>query len=412
MSNNFGMMIRVRGQVSPEQISAALGRIRGRHAGLLPADSNDAPFPLEVRTDCGEDDWVATAQDELRGEFPDRSEGPLARFVMLRRAQGFDLLATFHHGASDGLSGTFVLRDLLQALADPQAQFESLPVPPRIWADPTTIPQAVRDNGSLKRRVAFTAAGLHAKVLFEKVRRRFSAPEPEQPNPWDTPAGDTDEDRFVILPARLSAAQTSALVARCKQEGVSVHAAVCAAWLRAFTDQTKARYGTVSSPVNIRERLSQPVGETSGVFLAMVETRLDCAPGRDFWQLARQFKDRFSPELHDERLFFKPLLFSKAFAQLSQADRRIMGRMMFQGPVPYDFSITNVGRVVIPERSGALQVEAFYGPLVNSSPYERTVGVGTLGGQLSMAYTFRKSRLEPSQELIDRAVELLIQAAA
>jgi NRPS condensation-like uncharacterized protein len=414
VSNNFGMMIRVRGEVSPEQINAALGRIRGRHAGLLPADADAgrAPFPLEVRSDCGDDDWIATAQDELRGEFPDRNVGPLARFVMLRRAQGFDLVATFHHGASDGLSGTFLLRDLLQALADPQAQFESLPVPPRIWADPTLIPQAVRDNGGLKRRVALTAARLRARMLFKKVRRRFSAPEPEQPLPWETPAGDSDEYRFVILPARLSVEQTAALVARCKQEGVSVHAAVCAAWLQAFTAQNGSRFGRVSSPVNIRERLSQPVGETSGVFLAMVETRLDFAPERDFWQLARQFKDRFTPELSDERLFFRPLLFSKAFSGLSPADRPIMGRMMFQGPVPYDFSITNVGRVVIPERSGALQVEAFYGPLVNSSPYERTVGVGTLGGQLSMAYTFRKSRTEPSGELVQRVVEVLTQAAA
>jgi hypothetical protein len=237
---------------------------------------------------------------------------------------------------------------------------------------------------------------------------RFSASKPAQaPQEPSTGTRRLDEQQFVILPARLSAAQTSALLARCKQEDVSVHAAVCAAWLRAFTDQTKARYGSVSSPVNIRERLSRPVGETSGVFLAMVRTRLDCAPGKDLWELARQFKDRFGPELRDDRLFFRPLLFSKIFSQLSPADRRIMGRMMFQGPVDYDFSITNLGRVVIPEHSGALQVEAFYGPLVNSSPYERTVGVGTLGGQLSMAYIFSKSRQEPSVELLQRVVELL-----
>ncbi len=413
-------MMRVKGDVSVDQMSDALSRIRMRHPALLPAldgAADAAPeaafFPLAAHMDCAENAWIELAQAELGRDFPDRATGPLARFNMLNRTGGFDLLATFHHGAADGISATFVLRDLLQALADPQAQFEALPIPPRIWADPTLIPQAVRANGSLKRRVAFTAAGLRAKMLFEKVRRRFSAPEPEQPNPWDTPAGDSDEYRFVILPARLSAAQTAALVARCKQEGVSVHAAVCAAWLRAFTGQTKARFGSVSSPVNIRERLSQPIGETSGVFLAMVETRLDCAPGRDFWQLAREFKDRFAPELHDERLFFKPLLFSKAFSGLSQAERPIMGRMMFQGPVPYDFSITNLGRVVIPEHSGALQVEAFYGPLVNSSPYERTVGVGTLGGRLGMAYIFRKSMMEPAsaKELMGHALDLLLQAA-
>ena len=104
---------------------------------------------------------------------------------------------------------------------------------------------------------------------------------------------------------------------------------------------------------------------------------------------------------------------AKAFSQAAPADIDILLRLLFFSPVNYDFSITNLGRVALPERCGALQVEAFYGPLVNSSEHERTVGVSTLGGQLGMVYTFRRSKMEPARakELLERVVALLIEAA-
>ena len=87
--------------------------------------------------------------------------------------------------------------------------------------------------------------------------------------------------------------------------------------------------------------------------------------------------------------------------------------LLFNSPVAYDFSITNLGRLAIPERSGGLRVEAFNGPLINSSEYERTVGVSTLGGQMSISYIFRKSQTDPAAagELMQRALELLTRAA-
>ena len=199
-------------------------------------------------------------------------------------------------------------------------------------------------------------------------------------------------------------------MARCKKEQVSVHAAVCAAWLRAFAlGATRPHVRTVSSPVNLRERLSPPVGETSGLFLSIVETTVDCAPERDFWDIARAIKQNLIRDSRDEALFFKPLMFSKIFTQIPRGDLEIVLGMMFGRPVEYDFSITNLGRIAIPERSGALHVEAFYGPLVNSSAYERTVGVSTLAGQMSLAFIFRQSMLAPAdgQALLERAMGLL-----
>ena len=414
LSTNFAMMVRVRGDVSVEQVSAALNRIRVRHPVLAPAAetfSVDGFFPLSVRLDCGDCDWIDVAQTELRESFPDHP-GPFARFTLLRRAAEFDLVAAFHHGICDGMSGMFVLRDILQTLGDPQLELVSIPVPPPTGA---LIPKQVLSNPGLQRKVWLTVAMLRVQVLFEKIRRRLSLrKQAEAPAAQQMSAGNPPPERqFVILPERLTVAQTAALVARCKNEQVSVHAAVCVAWLRAFIGGAASSHiGTVSSPVNLRERLSQPVGDTSGLFLATVETSVDCAQERDFWDAAREFKHKLEQGSRNETLFFNPLLFSKIFTQVPPADIGILAEMLFAGPVKYDFSITNLGRVVIPEHCGALQVEAFYGPLVNSSVYERTVGVSTLAGQMSMSFIFRKSMMEPARgkEMVERAIGVLMDA--
>ena len=407
-NNNFAMMVRVRGDVSVEQVKAALSKVRARHPALIPAAGadQDAFFPLAVHADCGENDWIEVAQANLRQPFP-QPPGPFARFTLLQHAGGFDLVAAFHHHFSDGMSGMFVLRDILQALGDPEAVLVPIAAPPPTGA---AIPEAALSNPGLQRKVALAMFALRARVLLEKLRRRFSPPK-QTPAP-ETSAGNLSaQQQFVILPVRLTAEQTAELVARCKKEGVSVHAAVCVAWLRAFTAgaQGAKRFGTVSSPVNLRQRLSPPVDDTSGMFLAIVETRVDCAPERDFWDVAREFKQKLTQDSRDEALFFMPLMFSKIFTQVPAGDREIVGRMLFGGPVKYDFSITNLGRIVLPERSGDLQVEAFYGPLVNSSPYERTVGVSTLGGQMSIVFLFRRSMMEPDKgkDLLERAINCI-----
>ena|GEM_PF-2331328 len=431
LSPNFAMMVRVRGEVSVEQLSTALSRVRVRHPALAPTaatSGNEVLFPLSVRAarpswsgtrvpgfngdpgraDCGDGEWIEIAQAELREPFSDQS-GPFARFTLLQRAEGFDLVATFHHRICDGMSGMFFLRDLLQVLGDPQLELAPLSAPPPTSA---LIPHAVLTNPQLQRKVGFAVAMLRAHILLGKVRRRLSPPKPADLLPTQNLSAENPppEQQFIILPGRLTVSQTAALVARCKKEQVSVHAAVCTAWLRAFIDgATKSHSRTISSPVNLRSRLSPPVGETSGGFLSIVETTVNCAPERNFWDIAREFKKNLSHGSRDEALFFMPLMFSKIFTQIPRGDLELMLPFFFGRPVKYDFSITNLGRLPIPERSGALQVEAFYGPLVNSSAYERTVGVSTLADQMSFAFIFRKSMLEPAhgQELMERALGLL-----
>jgi len=407
-------MVRVRGDVSASQLTDALARIAPRHPALFRGMEPGAPLPLEIRAGCGPDDWIAVAQDGLRLDFPGfPAHGPFAHFTCLQTATGFDLVLACHHGVADGISGVYILRDLLRALSDPQAHFEPLQALPHADA---FIPPALKTNAGLRRRVNIIAAILAARVQLEKLRRRFMparpiGPAPSQPQPG---GGLPPNEQYLILPTRLDAPHTAALLARCKKEGVTVHAAVCAAWLRAFTAASGARFGSVSTPVNLRPRISPAPGETASVLLSTVETRLDCAPARAFWDMARDFKHRLGQNTRDEELFFKPMLISQAFSQSAPADVGILLGLLFFSPVNYDFSITNLGIVDLPERCGALQVEAFNGPLVNSSEHERTVGVSTFRGQLGMTFNLRRSKMEPAQAkaLLERVSAILVEASA
>lgn len=414
MGANFAMMVRVRGNVSAEQMRVALNQIRVRHLPLIPGFTLEKPdddviFPLFVRNNCSDTDWVEVAQSEQRNEFPP-SPGPFARFTLFQRAEGFDIVATFHHWYCDGMSGMFVLRDLLQALGQPNVALIPIAHPP---STDKFMPDLLVAYPGLRRKVAVTVFLLRLRVLFEKIKMRLSPRKPAALHqPQETPIADLPlEEHFVILPAQLTLEQTAALVARCKKEQVSVHAAICVAWLRALAGEPThvKRFDTVSSPVNIRQRLSPPIDDTSGEFLGNVETHIDCKPEKDFWQLAREFKQNFKHDTRDEALFFRPAMFATAPAHLTPDDFEILAPILFFGPVKYDFSITNLGRLPIAERIGSLQVDAFYGPLVNSSPYERTVGVSTLAGKMSLSFLFRKSTMSPArgQALMDRAIALL-----
>ena len=128
--------------------------------------------------------------------------------------------------------------------------------------------------------------------------------------------------------------------------------------------------------------------------------------------MARDFKQKFADGTTDEGLFFRPVLFGSIFEKLPQTDARIVMSMIFSGRINYEFSVTNLGRVPIPEQNGSLQVEAFYGPLVNSAPRERTVGVSTQGGRMTICFLFRKSKmtLEQGQQMMNRALNILAQA--
>ncbi len=417
---NFAMTARIGGAFSIEQLHAALARVRERHpltAVRVAVDEVEGPcfvsegvpaFPVRVLTGCGDADWVAVVREELGEPFALES-GPLVRFVLLRGPDFSDLVAVCHHGVCDGLAGAYLLRDILQVLGDPDSPLAPLPEPPDLWA---LIPASARTSPRVRFHVATIAALLRVARFVQRVRRRV-APRAAVSTGDGLPAW----KRFCVLAWALSEAQTSRLVARCREEGTSVHAAICAAWLQAFADiqpgrGRKAWVRRASSPINLRKRLILPAGEAFGIYMSNVVTEANCAPERDLWDIARDIKRELNRGSTDGRIFLWLLGMQSMVSVLSDADMLSALAEFTNQPVGYDFSITNLGRLDFPVRYGPLRLEAMYGPAVNTSEQERTVGITTFGGRMYFTFAFRDFVLDPvsAEQLKARAMARLGEA--
>ena len=401
-SPNFALVARIRGSFGDDELRRALERVRVRHPRLvtrLAAGEEGEPywtgegvpdFPLRVLESLPQDAWIKLVEAELLVPFR-RDTGPCARFVLLRREGEDDLVVVCDHGSCDGMSGAFLLRDVLTLLGDPEHEPEPLAFPANALE---CLPASVVGS----RRLRWKARAL--TTLFVLGQR---LPPKRLPAAARPAAGRSQADpaaaRICLLPSGLDTDETEALVERCRIERVTVQAALCAAWLLAFAEtlpESESRIRRVSIPISIRKQLAPPPVETAGMFLSGCELDADCSPSRGLWQVARELTAKLKHAREDRRLLFGPLMLRTLLPRL-RPDEAAAAIFRFILPPPdYDFSITNVGRLDVPLRIGSLRVEAMHGPLVNTSPLEHTVGICTVGGRLSMSFLFRESLLAPA----------------
>jgi hypothetical protein len=296
------------------------------------------------------------------------------------------------------------MRDILQLLGEPDQVLAAIPAQPPTR---TLIPAAVQESRPVRLRIKGILTAIRWMVWFRRMQARW-APAADRNPAQASPAS----QQICILTQSLTVEQTATLLVRCKAEQTSVHAALCVAWLRAFALQQHGRKTWVrsaSSPISLRERLG--ILDTSGLYLANATVKVNCAPRRDFWQTAREFKQKLNQASSDEHVFMVPMIIGAVFSQLPENDRKYLLPILFNRPVKYDFSVTNLGRVDLPVKSSRFELEAFHN-LVNASEHERTVCVNTFNGKLANSLLFRESKMDlrSAEKLMELISQQLAQA--
>lgn len=418
---NFSLVALFTGDPDEIAISRALIGLRERcltaavrldkdERGEVCFNTTEVPdFPLCVVKNTQEGDWHQVVADQLGENFPS-AQGPFIRVVLLKRssnsAKGVpstaELILTFHHGVADGMSAVFFLRDLLCLLDDPEAQLPKMPPSPELHS---VIPERAKRALRTKSLVFVMKTALwsirHGRRLGLPFRRadRLIDGRP----PWQ---------HIYATSRRLTPAQTALLMARCREEGTSVHAALSAAWLRAslqINPARRRRKQVIWSAVNLREDLRAE--GAFGVYMSIAFTFVKCDPNRDFWIVARQIKTQLEQDIHTGRVYHWVLTLI-GLTDLSLGTLRQALPAFAVTPPLYDISLTNLGRLSLPARGGSLKLEAVYGPAVNSGEGELTVGVSTACDQLTMTLAYRNYILKrvDAEKMADAAVGALGQA--
>jgi hypothetical protein len=407
-SINFALMARIRGNLTPDQFQKALDKLQLKHPSLSAnvvqeADGNvylipkpALEFPVRIMARKHPESWVEEVTTELDQAF-DLLNNPPIRFVLLWGKGVSEVLFVCPHALADGFATAYLVRDFLVFLNDPDVEVAPMPL-----AQPMS--ELIPDFPG--KRMAIQRAKLKARLL--KIFLSRSTKQKKSQADVVSPV----KPKYHLLPWTLTTEQTSALVARSRAEGTTVHAALCVAFLRAFGEFRKDGWKRrIQSPISLRKRLAHPVGEAFGLFVNLVEFRVDCAPEYDFWDVAREIKQGFVRRTVDKQIFNSLVEANIVTHQLGKVITPQIVAQSFMA-ADYDLSITNLGRLDFPTRYGSLQLDALFGPILGGDPEDIVLGVITIGGKMHLGLSFTDLKMGTSQadQIIETAMSGLANA--
>lgn len=380
---NFTASFRIKGDFTKDELVNAVDRLKVKYPTLsmhvVPGKNGTAEFvsdpdliiPIRIVERENADTWNDVQTTEMGVPFNMLAQPPV-RIVWVRGDGMSELILVCHHAFADGLAGFLVLRDILTLLGSPELKFESLPLYPPL--------NALIPNFPGKWRIELLAK-LKAKLLklllnFGIVKlASFSMVTPD-PKP-----------KYFIQTWEWSKEQTSTFAARCKSEGATVHTALCTAFLRAFAEFHGNGWNRkIQNPVNLRNRLTQKVGEAFGLYINAVKFNVDCAPERDFWEISREIKKTLVKKSDD------PSIFSELTDGCTLMDELVpvvtpgfIAKQLTK--MDYDLSITNLGNLDFPSHFGDLEFENIF-PSTIGKLDEVVVCVMTIRGKMTFSFTF------------------------
>lgn len=347
VDGNVVFAIRLEGSFEAERLHSALCRVQRKHPALrallceepdgLYYEADSAPgIPLRIVPRLQENDYRREFQIELSTAF--RSDQPLLRVVCLPSKPESDLLFTTSHRICDGMSILTIIREVLGALHSENALIPYEPVTRRdIMGD-------YRPRSPWKRELA--ASMINGLVWLTPGSRR--APENyEHHMEW-----------------KANAALLQALKRRCKEEGVSIHAALIVAvdWalLAAFGKGKQPKW--IENPVDIR-RGRFPALKDDMVFFSGGNFRVRTGQALDapFWTRVRTIHEQIRRDVEQEMLdipgkyHFSEMLRPPARSQVQTIVR--LGDALKRNGSWDRFAVSNLGAIAFDASDAPFRVK-------------------------------------------------------
>ncbi|MBW1704036.1 MAG: hypothetical protein JRJ86_02590 [Deltaproteobacteria bacterium] len=417
---NFIMHARIQGVLDEEILRRALNAIQARHPLLRVRIERDGwsnlrfcsgrvpEIPLRV-ADAPTEDWTREAEKDLNAIFQTRV-GPLVRATLVRHdTDSSTVLLTFHHSIGDGMSGAYLMRDLITSAAlAATGKDPGLPSLEPTKELETYFPSWAKGFSGRWKNMAF-GVRTFAPMLY---RGRPTVPVFDRKAPFE-------ERKACILARTLSTETVGALHETARKYGTTLHGALLAAQVLAIARDrglTKKRVFFVGSPVNLRSRLTPPVGEDVGFFVTMGVSINRCKADSEFWPLAREIRQSLwnCVESGDPFVFRyqqKDLSRISAITGLGPLGDKIYAALSSKLSAG-GMGFSNIGRVPIEAVKGPFKIESL-GFAASGSTFSPFV---TFGATIESLTTWNFVGMEPlmgrehSQRIADLAVKILKEA--
>jgi hypothetical protein len=297
---------------------------------------------------------------------------PLFRVTLLHSLERSDLILCAQHTITDGLSMAFLMRDLVDFLNDPNIEIS-----------PINSPMNKEDIFPLKIRKKIPKSAFRTKIFLLLLKVYYFLRHGKRKEHLHY-ASEYKEDDLRLISWNLSKEQTNLFIRLCKMRQVTVHSAICTAFLPEIS--------IINNPVNLRGRLSYPIGEAFGLYAGAAIVDMKYKDNYDFWENAIRYQKKLRLSLRDKNVY---KIFKMVHTGVSIELLKDLAAFFFEVVVPQEaFAITNLGsldQLGIELDSNKLSIESFYGA-ISFAMGAITVLVYTMRGKMYFNFHYLESR--------------------
>jgi NRPS condensation-like uncharacterized protein len=302
---NISMAITIRGSVDKARLRNALNKVQVRHpllrAQVLVEEKSQPYFiwpdsidtiPLEIITRESPEQKKGVVEREFITPFETGTEclNPLIRTKLLYSESESDLIVTMLHIICDGFSMVYLIGDLLSFMEFPDLEFEIL----EVVKDTEDILPLSFQKKIPKTTIRFKLIFALVKfiVSLKWLKNRLFSKEQSQKQMMIT---DVADKNLMTISWRLDRKKTTQLIKNCKNHKISVHSALCTAFLPFFP--------TINNPVNVRDRLAYPVGNSVGLYASGAVIKQKYNLNKSFWENATKYHKKLRKKLKGNAVF-------------------------------------------------------------------------------------------------------------
>ena len=438
------MVARIKGNVTEKMLRSAVGKVQQRHFLLRVRVKDDhehsqwfttegvREIPIEIVARKSENDWIKIHTEALKIPFEFETR-PAIRFILVQSPDISELVILCHHIICDGMSLAYLARDLMVYLAIPTREVEAVPVPPTIDLD--NLPADVSQSGLTK----FFINRMNQKWTEDSEYFEHEDYKTLAKAYWNN----FNHEFFSV---ELSEAETSALVARCRKENVTVNSALTTAFSGAqnIVEGEKPYHAKIVVAASLRGRIPNFPGEGMGMYAGGVELKFKYNHKKSFWENTRAFHKKIKPKLTNKNLFgdilnwlyleptiFEAMNFKKlgglvppdssryeklsAFSKKEDVVLRILQRDNLESleTKHWGTAITNLGRLDFPKTYGALMLDRLImqpGGGIPLTNVNMVLGAVTFSGKLSLVVEYAEEAVDTGtmEKIKDKAMQYLL----
>ena len=378
---HFTLAGEVEGATSPEQWAAALNTVQKIHpmlsVGIRQEKDTSLWFehrpgqPIPFRVVVGKEGlrWEEELEKELSLPF-ENDAAPLMRAVLVHYPDKSYIILAAHHSIADGLSLSYIIRDLLEVL-------RGKALTP--FAFPPSVDQLLGLTGEAGDKTT-DDRGLLKGPPFMAGR---------------TPLRLVEKTKIVprVYTQRLTPELTARLIRLSHEEGCTVHGAVISALVsagRSVFPKWKEKAVRVLSPMSVRNLSG--AGEECALRLGAKWMAFQPEENRSFWDLARNVRTCITEAARLETIKEDTTGLRKFVDGMDVAGSGAVSERFNR-----ELVVSNIGRVGYDTRFGWLRLTALWGPSIHSGfEDEFSMALCTVEDSCCMVVTSR----EPNGQLL------------